>query len=273
MRIALATTPQSNFKLIGRGFKLYAASFKQVFGLSLLLSLIVFMPRFIAIINPQDIFSSFNNLNFFNLFLILIEIIGLFVYVAMLWRIRCVITDEHESILDDFKIASQKILYIIGAAIVYTLILGLLFFATNYILNFIKEIQSSNDFFKWSFLLISTYYVINLYVFYLFIFYAPLILTENKGVFTALKKSACLVWGNWWRVFLLMLTPIVLYISLMIIVKSVFHINMNVYFLWPNESESIFAALLNMLIFAVALPYAGSVLLLQLRDLELRQQL
>lgn len=51
-----------------------------------------------------------------------------------------------------------------------------------------------------------------LFLLVLFIFVVPLILIDNHKVWEAFKTSAYLVWGNWWRIFAIVLFPICLII-------------------------------------------------------------
>ena len=46
-----------------------------------------------------------------------------------------------------------------------------------------------------------------IFLVYLFSFYLLEILTNDKGIFSSLKRSAKLVWGNWWRVFIILVIP------------------------------------------------------------------
>lgn len=54
----------------------------------------------------------------------------------------------------------------------------------------------------------------------LFIFVVPLILIDNKPVWEACKTSAYLVWGNWWRIFAIVLFPLVLLIIASVIANK-----------------------------------------------------
>src|SRR5690348_11604956 len=120
MPIELANSPESNPQLLKRVLKMYAASILHVFGFSLLLALVVFLPRFIALaINLSSL-----NASFYNFYVLLIDLVSVFIFTALLWRIRCVMTNTHEKILDDFSIAVRKITLIIGAAIIHFLIIA-----------------------------------------------------------------------------------------------------------------------------------------------------
>jgi len=271
MLITLATTPQSNTRLFMRGLKLYFASFKHVIGLALLFSMIVYIPQFIAITQGLSLFGLAILLGFYNLFFIVVEIISIFVFIAILWRIRCVITNEHESIFDDFKIASKKILLIIGVGLVETLILVLFLFLLFTLpkFNFLNNPNSVT--FNAALIFSIAYFAIVVYIFFALIFSVPLILTENKGLFAALKKSYRLVWGNWWKVALLLITPTLLYFITLNIIQSIFSTSLTITFAEAYNYKDLLILIINVLWIALFVPLQGALLLLQLRDLELRE--
>ncbi len=272
MLITLATTPQSNTRLLMRGLKLYYASFKHVIGLALLFAMVVFIPQFIAIAQGLNVLALLQLFSFYNLFFFIVDICAMFVFITILWRIRCVVTNAHESILDDFKVASKKILLIIGISLVYMLILALFVFllimlpARN-LLN-----QPSEFSFNIAIMLSILYFCIVAYIFYAFMFSLPLILTENKGIISALKKSYCLVWGNWWKVALLLITPILAYFVLLYVIQNIFHINLTIRYAEAYNAKDLFILMINVILIALVVPLHGALLLLQLRDLELRKQ-
>lgn len=271
MKIALSIQPESNKRLLKRSLRLYRASIPHVFGLALLLSLIVFIPRIISLVIEQDILDSINTLFLYNFFLIALNIGIIFVFTAILWRMRCIIMDAHESILDDFTIASKKIFLIIAAAIIQMLIIGMITFIVYYFFTFIIK-QNTLLHMYIAMAVAVLYFFMWGYVFYLLIFYLPLILTEDKGFISSLLKSVSLVWGNWWRVFLLQITPLISYVLFLLLIKYLFKIDLNIYFISYMQEGSILTTLINLLIFAFFIPFNAAVLLIQLRDLELRKQ-
>lgn len=272
MRITLATNPQSNISLLKRGIKLYAASIKQVYGLALLLSIILFLPRLIAVLTHFDMVMTLGKYRVYRLLLVFIDIFSVFVFTAMLWRIRCVVTNAHESILDDFNVAINRMVLIIGAALVYSLLLAFMGLVLGVFPLLLLQKMSAVIYFNIVMGLSIIYFLISVYFLYLFLFYLPLILTEQQGIFASLKKSASLVWGHWWRVFFLMITPWLVYFLTLLFFKHVLGIPMNIYIISPATPDSIVTVLINAFIFSLFLPFFGALLLLQLRDLELRKQ-
>lgn len=272
MLITLATTPQSNTCLLKRGLKLYFASFKHVIGLALLFSVIAFIPQFVAIFQGLSLLELARVFSFYNLFFVVVDVAAVFVFIAILWRIRCVITNQHESILDDFKIASKKILLIIGVGLIYMLILSLFVFLliTVPALGFLNKPDEFS--FNMALILLSLYFCATIYLCYVFIFSLPLILTEDKGVIVAVKKSYLLVWGNWWRVALLLITPTIVYFIMLFIIQSIFGLNLTIRYGEAYHYKDLLILIMNVILIALFVPFQGALLLLQLRDLELRKQ-
>lgn len=272
MLITLATTPQSNTRLFMRGLKLYFASFKHVIGLALLFSMITYIPQFLAITQGLSLLEFAQFLSFYNIIFFIVEIAAVFVFIAMLWRIRCVVTNQHESILDDFKIASKKILLIIGVGLIYMLILAffIFFLVTLPTLSFLNKPSISTLNIVLVFLLL--FFCLFVYVFYAFLFSLPLILTEDKGVIVALKKSYVLVWGNWWRVALLLITPTLIYLFMLFIIQNLFGYNLTIRYGEAYNYKDLLILIINVILIALFVPLEGALLLLQMRDLELRKQ-
>lgn len=271
MLMTLATSPQSNSRLLLRGLKLYAASIKQVIGLALLFSFIVYIPQVIAIYSGLNVFGLARSLAFYNLFFFIVNFCALFVFTAMLWRMNCVMLNQHESILDDFIVASKKILLIAGASIISMLLISFLvyIFVMLPAQNIVQAPSTVAINLGLIFLVLG--FFISIYIIYLLIFYLPLILTENKGIMAALKKSFRLVRGHWWKVFLLLVTPYVVYWIFLWILQGVLHIDMSMNVAWNNAHKALWV-MFNVLFFALFVPFEGALLLLQLRDLEIRKQ-
>lgn len=272
MLITLATTPQSNSRLFMRGLKLYFASFKHVIGLALLFSMIAFIPQFIAITQGLSLLELARLFSFYNLFFFIVDVVAVFVFITILWRTRCVVMNKHEGILDDFKIASKKILLIIGVGLIYMLILGLFVFLliTLPSLSFLNKpsLVSINI----ALVLACLCFCMIVYIFYTLLFSLPLILTEDKGVIAALKKSYSLVWGNWWKVVLLLIIPTLAYFITLCIIQRIFSIDLTIRYAEAYNYRDLLILIMNVILVALFVPLQGALLLLQLRDLELRKQ-
>lgn len=275
-RIALATRPEPYKPLLRRSLKLYQASIFHVFFLSLLISVIAFVPRLFSLLIGQEVFYSLPYYHPAKLWIILIDLFCLFFFIALLWRVRCVMTEIHEKILDDVKIAFEKLPLIVAAVIIQLIIFTLVGVTVYVFFNFLSTASPGNGaLFHGNFLVMFAligHVLLAVYLFFLFIFYLVLILTEDKGVFSSIKKSTLLVWRNWWRTFWFQMTPILAYIICLMIIKYVLHLNIHIYFTGPPSQFSWWTTFLHILLFALFLPWTAAVLLVQLRDLELRKK-
>ncbi|GEM_PF-1324205 len=283
MSYALSTQPESYGQIILRSIQLYKAGFYKIFFEALLLAFICFLPRILAhfgyLSNPMiHEWSSFQSL-----FLILINIIALAFFTALLWRMRCVIQHVNETAVSDIKITIRKLPLIIGGSLIQTAIQLFMFFTSigvfkffveQYILNSQPPLQLTQH--PLHAFLISTPVIFqtlfNIYIFFLFIFYLPLILTEHKAIINALIKSAKLVWKNWWRTFTVLLTPWLCYLIILLLVLRITGCNTPFYFFQPSALP-LPLILFQVLMFTLFIPWFAATLLVQLRDLELRQKI
>ncbi|MCD6039261.1 MAG: hypothetical protein K0S27_661 [Gammaproteobacteria bacterium] len=269
----LAIQPESYKQQLLRSLKLYKLSFFHVLHFALLLSIILFIPRFINVQMSHDFFLGLSLRIPSKLWIGCSVIAVLFFYAALLWRMRCITFNVQESLFNDMKVAMQRLAIIIMAVIIESVIFTLLFLGfLGFYYFFPKAISAQFDLVNLAVVmsgLIFYLYVI-LYVYFLFIFYLPLILAEKKGMFSALGKSAFLVWKNWWRTFWLQITPWSFYLASLLIIKQVFvgHFHLSLDF---KQQSSLLATVLHILIFALFIPWTGATLLVQLRDLELRK--
>jgi hypothetical protein len=278
MQVALATQPESIDRLVWRSLKLYVKGLPRVFFFSLVLSIIVFIPRLSALIYAKEFKLSLITQSTQVCWLILIEIGVLFIFTSMLWRIRCVLYQEHESIFSDMKIAIKKLPLVLAAAFIQIAFFAILmtiafvfgFYLTQYEMMASAVMQSQITFFAAALLALNFWFII--YVYYLVIFYLPLILTEDKGIIASLKQSIFLVWSKWWRTFLFLLIPWFFYVVGLIIIRKMFNVDLHIYFIEPVIQSTWPAVITHILIFAIFVPWVASALLIQLRDLELRKK-
>lgn len=276
MQMALSIQPESISRLVLRSIKLYVKGLPRVFFFSLLLSIIVFTPRLFALMYGIQINSMLQGVQIVGF--IIIEIIALFIFTSMLWRIRCILYDEHESFFSDMKIAIKKLPSIIAAAFIqiafFAIITTITLVFSSYLAQYqllTPNVSQFRSVFLASMLLAINFWVI-IYVYYLFIFYLPLILTEDKGIIPSLKQSFLLVWGRWWRTFLILSIPWFCYVVLLIIIRKIFNLDLHIYFIEPVIQSTWVPVIIHVLIFAIFAPWVASALLIQLRDLELRKK-
>lgn len=281
MQNGLAEKPESYLKIIKRSLLIYRASIIHVFFLALLVSAITFIPRLLSILIGQNIFypDYFSGIGML-WFLFIYAVVILF-FTALLWRIRCVITENHESLLEDMEVSIRKLPYIIvGACVQWVIfaILGLSIMAILYYFNegFILSLGSLEDLFQRvtiTLTILSIEVMISIYLFFLFIFYLPIILTEHQGIIASIIKSVRLVWRNWWFTFWVLITPVLVYLLFLIALRYGLHLNIHIYFAPPLEKFSWITTCLHIVVLAIFLPWMASALLAQLRNLELRKAL
>jgi hypothetical protein len=274
MKYTSATHPESTFQLLGRSWSLYCHTFWKVFFLSLVLSTIAFIPRIIALLAGRDVMAELPWLSPHQLWVFLIYIIDLTIFVAILWRLQCVTTDAHESLNQDIRVAVRKVPLILVAALtqfLMFLVVSLTAIGINYYSAQHHTIENANILGIFLLGLPAVFQMIfSIYIFYLFYFYLPIILTENQGAFAALSRSAKLVWGKWWKAFWPITLPWIAYFCVLIAFVK-FGFSMHIYFFKVNNLTPA-GTLLHILTFAVFIPWFAATALVVLRDLELRQK-
>ncbi len=277
MVLAPATRPESYFELVYRSFNLYKNSLKRTFWLALVFSLIIFIPRLIAIqlgfaMNLLD-FSRFNP---YQWLFILIYLLSIWLFAAIYWRMRCVALNKHETFIDDLKKGAKKVFYLLGAAL---LVLALAYLLAAFILlcrqlalyfGLLNRADLLSDLIFCAVLLAPV--IMAFYVTMLFVFYFPLIVIENDRIFFALKQSASLVVGHVWRTFSLQMTPWICYFITILVIKLFFQLSFHLYFFPLDEIPSYPAVGLQLLLLALFIPWSVAAMIVQLRDLELRKE-
>jgi hypothetical protein len=272
----LSTQPESTKQLLIRSLQLYKATFVRVFYLGFLLSLVIFTPRLITFVLGKDIFKNLAINSPHQLWILVIDLISLIFFTSILWRMRCESKNIHEPVINDFKIALKKLPFIVLTAILQSIIITIISLTLFTLFLFLPKesllAPSSNtlSLITLTFLVQSALAV---YIFMLFYFYLPIILTENKRVFGSLKESAYLVWGNWWKTIKLQIIPWLLYIITLFILREIMHINLHIFFVPSAEEYTLSGTFLNILVFAAFIPWFAATQLVQLRDLELRKKL
>lgn len=275
MDTILPSEPATYKQIIKRSFILYRASFSKVILLGLLMAVVVFVPRLLSDFIGQDIFADLGPIHRGQLWLIVVDLVALIFFVGIVWRMHCVLRNKHEPLAEDIYMGLKKVFYIFIAALlqcaivfaVAAILYGFQILLYKYDLLFNKELTS----------LLLTIFVfagqlfVLIYISTLFIFLIPLIATEKKGIMRAMESSVLLVWNHWWRVFSVQLTPWVVYIGILFVLRYILHIDLHIY-LTAHNPHSIFTTLGNLVLFALFIPWVAACLLVQLRDLEFRKQ-
>lgn len=278
MDTLLPSKPSTYSQLIKNSLKLYQYSFIKIIGFSLVIAVIAFVPRLLADLTGQDIFVNNNTFNPHHLWFIFLEILGFIFFIGILWHMYCVLRNKHEPFIEDIYVGLKKVFYVVLAA----LIQGAIIFAItlsiygvswwlkqHYLLSPLNPHPNTYDILFIT-LLFTLPLALIIYIYTLFIFLIPLIAIENKGVWSALTRSAYLVWNHWWRVFSVQFTPWVCYVLLLFFIRVVFHINLYIYLI-GQPSHHLGTTLFHIVIFALYVPWVAALLLVQLKDLELRK--
>lgn len=276
MESFLPSQPLSYQQLLWKSLILYRTGFNKIILLSALLSVIIFIPRLMADVIGQDVFVNLQPLSPERLWLMAIDIAALIFFIAILWHMFCVMRNKHEPFIEDFSIGLKKVWYVFIAGIIQSAILfafGLIVYALLMLLHSMHLLFINS---LWG-IILTTFvfmgqFILLLYVSTLFVFLIPLIAIENKGILSALEKSIALAWNHWWRVFSLQITPWIGYIVLLIVLKYIINIDIHIYFTHKSH-YAIWTSIFNMALFTLFIPWIAALLLIQLKDLEIRKQL
>ncbi|KPJ67910.1 MAG: hypothetical protein AMJ43_02930 [Coxiella sp. DG_40] len=95
----------------------------------------------------------------------------------------------------------------------------------------------------------------------LFMFSLFVVLFEDAGWLSAIKRSCKLVWGNWWRTFAVIIFPALI----LVVIQNVIVLIIGVHYIWIN-------ILVVSLVMSGLKPYFDAVLLVQFNDLKLREK-
>lgn len=276
MDTILPLHPESNKKLLKHSLILYRASFFKVIFLSLILATIVFIPRLLSDALGYDIFMSLPPFHPYRLYFVLVNFIGFIVFIAIIWRMNCVIRGVHEPLIQDFRVGVNKVWRVFIATIIQNaIVLAVLMIVIGLQILFFKMNMLSFQYVLGKLFTAVVFigqFILILYVSTLFYFLTPLIALENKSILTSLERSVSLVWDHWWRVFSLQITPWLCYLILLMIVRKVLGVNIHIFFI-PQGPHSIITTVLNIFLFIFFIPWAAATLLVQLKDLELRKEL
>jgi hypothetical protein len=276
MEKLLPSKSSGYWQIIKRSFTLYKVSFKKVIGLSFLLSAIIFIPRFASIALGYDLFVDLPWLSLQRLGILIINLLGLTLVIGIFWRMHCTIRGKHEPLLEDIQIGFKKVISVFIATAIQSAIIitvALLIYSVLWILHTHNLLFASNMFgVLFTVVVFATQLALILYISILFLFLIPLITIENKSIFSSLKRSAMLAWNHWWRVFSVQVTPWLCYIYVLVFVRYVLNVNIHIYFT-GSRTLSPWPILLSLAIFSIFIPWVAALLLVQLKDLEIRNKL
>jgi len=272
----LSTKPQPYRELIWRSLILYRLTLRKIAFIALLLSIIIFIPRLLEDLVGQSIVNTLTVFNIQRLWIWVIDIFSLFFFITIMWHLFCELHHKHEPLKEDFIVGTQKVVRAFFAAVLQTLIIfifclmvyGCLLLLHHLQLLFINSLLG---------IIVTTciflgQLILLLYISTLFVFIIPSIVIENKSIIAAIKNSVSLVWDHWFRVFITQITPWVCYTLLLVLLKYAINLDIHIYLTHPTD-VGIWTTLLNIVIFAIFIPWVAALLVIQLRDLELRKKL
>lgn len=270
---ALPKQPQSWFKLILSSLKVYKICFLRVIWLSFIISILAFLPRTIAVMVQEPL----SNLEFFSLrhsWVYITDLLALMLFIALFSRLHKVESGKPVSIMQDLKVGLRNLGSIILASILEVLLLtaitgivvGITAFFYKHDLLFAPTVTS----WALTFIIFIGQLLLLIFVSTLFIFFLPLIAIENRGVIKALERSVLLAYDHWGRIFSLQLTPWVFYVLVLFLLRFNFSINISIF---HQTAITLWAVLVQSAVFSLFMLWAACLLLVQLRDLELRKHI
>lgn len=268
--------PAPYSQLIKFSLQVYRRSFNKVLFLSLLLAIVIFLPAIIADLTNHEVFFMDSFFDPRRLWLILVDLFSLIVLVAIIWNIHCVMFGIKEPLIQDFKMGLQKLAQVLLAVLIQVI---LIFAAIFIVYGFETVLFQPRPMVHpgfWGIAFVGLIFGLQiafiLYVSTLFVFYIPIIATENKGIIVALERSISLVWNHWWRTLSVQLTPWFYYTMILIVMKYVLGLNIHFYFT-ERKIYTLQITILHLVLFTFFIPWITSLLLVQLNDLELRKKL
>lgn len=275
MMLKTAEHAETISQQIKRSFVIYRKTMPYVLWLSLAISIISSVPRLWIVITGHDLFQSTDLFSLHRLWFFGLEIAGMLFFTAMLWRIKCLMKSLTESYQIDLTIALQKLPKIVAAALLQGVFLLLITLPTVALLTYSQQHHLNLANHTESIFFIALPFVFQIfgtvYLLFLFYFYLPLILAENQSILMSLWKSAKLVWGNWWRTFSVQVFPWISYLLILAIIRIFARVDVGIYFINIGY-HALLLTILHILLFAMFVPWVASTVLVQLRDLELRQR-
>lgn len=276
MDTILPSQPVTNKQVLKRSLILYYRSYSSVALLSLLLAITIFIPRFISDLVGQDMFQGLSLYSWQRAWIFVIDLVGIGFLVAMVWRMYCIAQNIKDPFLEDYAVGAKKMFSVVVAAILQCIFL---FFISFIIFGLQAMMYKHQLLFKAElgsqlltlFIFIAQFFVVA-YLATLFVFFIPLIATENKGPLKSLEYSALLVWNHWWRTFSVQITPWIIYTILVLIVRNYIDIDLHFYYV-GHQPHSILSTLFNIGLFVLFIPWVPALLLVQLKDLEMRRKM
>ncbi|MCK4608344.1 MAG: hypothetical protein KAT71_02590 [Gammaproteobacteria bacterium] len=218
-------------------FALYKQVFRKIWYLVLLMVAIILGSHIIGNLMHVTTTAAAKQLSHISMIGVLIEalgaIIGLFIMAIIVHRIYNLVTDSAFHLKTSVRYIASKFLIIFSCLVVVyiAVVAGIVLFV-----------------------------IPGLFLGILFMFSLLCIIFDNAGWLGAIKMSSKLVWGDWWRAFLIFIVPSTVITMVQLGLSFVFKSN-----IWV-------LMVITALAMTVLKPYLDSVLLVLFNDLKLRKK-
>lgn len=273
----LSTRPELISAILARSFRLYRAEFLRVFLLSLAGTIFLFGPQIFVLAHEYDsmLFDQPRTAAIKIMVLLICDLLWFIYLSAIIWHVyqsvQAAPTRTAQAILIGIKKLPQTVMGLIIGWLLMVLSsmpgVVLMFYLIDKKFLFVHDMLSI-------FISAASIFLQILpctYVFVLLVFYLPLIINEDKNVFTALRHSITLVWKNWWRTFWILVIPWLVFAIGVLSIEVFFRWIKNTYGVQIPVSGYILKTSVEAIVFTLLLPWFASVIIIQLHDLKLQK--
>jgi hypothetical protein len=202
----------SVLKVWQNALHLYRHAFAKIWYIFIIEFGLILLLQIPAIIEKGDATTQISTMSIHikNIASLLAILINLFVLSTVMHRTRSIVLDYTAKLRVSVKSVWQKFIPIIISLLllfVVGLLLILVLFSVQGLNKFIaSSFSASLSYYPTLATIFAVFLVLFSFLGTLFIFFIPLILFKNKN-YTAIFASAKLVWGSWWRTFLVVFIP------------------------------------------------------------------
>ncbi len=250
----LATKPQSFLQIMRDSFTLYSVAFKRLVFWAIVAGLIDLV---MALVTPGH--APAQNAGqaslHFGVFLspLIVLLLSFIPLSAIFFDIYQTMHNQNPTIKGAFYRAMTSWLSLVGVSVLLV-ILCVLLAVLGYLGHIVGIVIA---------ILLGVYLAISLFSLF------PLIITEQMGIFKAIKNSFKIIKGNWWRTFgLLLLVTIIIFVintAINVIFTGKFQLD-------PYQTRSMAQLIVNGVVTIAFIPWLYGVMLLQIHNLELRRK-
>ena len=241
----LPKQPESIGVVLDSGFRLFAASFKKVIGLSLVANVIIYLP--VLIIVPFIASSSQPPAQGLAIMIAAgmaaAGVLSMIFYLAIINIYGNIARNEPVSIGASLMVGLKRLLPMIVAFILYMLVVSL-----GMVLLVIPGL-----------ILMLT-----------LMFFSVAMVLDDQGMISSLRRSHRLVWGNWWRTATVLTVPMVILIVVMM--GMGFVLGFLGALLSAPEVPEVVNLLLQAVVNAFTQPLFYAIIVVQYQDLILRKE-